>query len=158
MQNPGEFPHPIEHDYPMSGDATRYYKSGKGLAYRYLPFWLASLVNRALVVLLPLIVVVIPALRFAPNLYGWRIKRRIYKRYGELMEFERGALETMTPERRDELLAKLDEIEKSIISAKIPGMFADRLYILRRHIQWVRESLSAGTVAPKENRATVLLN
>jgi TRAP transporter TAXI family solute receptor len=158
MQNPGEFPHPIEHDYPMSSDATRYYKSGKGLAYRYLPFWLASLVNRALVVLLPLIVVVIPALRFAPNLYGWRIKRRIYKRYGELMEFERGALETMTPERRSELLAKLDEIEKSIISAKIPGMFADRLYILRRHIQWVRESLSAGTVAPKENRATVLLN
>lgn len=163
MQNPGEFPHPIEHDYPMSNDATRYYKSGKGLAYRYLPFWLASLVNRALVVLLPLIVVVIPALRFAPNLYGWRIKRRIYKRYGELMEFEREAIDTMTPEQRSRLLDKLDEIEKSIINAKIPGMFADRLYILRRHIQWVRESLSAeGTpTSPpphKEDHKTVLLD
>ncbi len=155
MQNPGEFPHPIEHDYPMSSDAMRYYKSGKSFAYRFLPFWLASLVSRALVVLLPVIVVVIPALRFAPSLYGWRVKRRIYKRYGELMEFERAALDTMTPEQRAQLLAKLDEIEKSIISAKIPGMFADRLYILRRHIQWVRESLAAN--AARDGKADAAL-
>ena len=88
VQNPGEFPHAIEHDYPMSDDAARYYKSRKGLAYRYLPFWLASLVNRAAVVLLPIVVVLIPGLRFAPYLYGWRIRRRIYKHYGELMALE----------------------------------------------------------------------
>jgi TRAP-type uncharacterized transport system substrate-binding protein len=76
MQNPGEFPHPVERGYPMSEVALRYYKSGKGLAYRYLPFWLASLVNRTAVLILPLLVVLIPGLRYAPELYGWRIRRR----------------------------------------------------------------------------------
>lgn len=143
MQNPGEFPHPIERDYPMSEGAARYYKSGKGLAYRYLPFWLASLVNRTAVLLLPLLVVLIPGLRYAPDLYGWRIRRRIYKRYGELMALERVALEPMTPEQRTALLERLDEIEKVIIGVKIPGAFADQIYVLRRHIRFVRESLLA---------------
>lgn len=145
MQNPGEFPHIIEHDYPMSDDAVRYYKSGKGFAYRYLPFWLASLVNRAAVVLLPILVVLIPGLRFAPNLYGWRISRRIYKRYGELMALERAALEPITPEQRIALLERLAEIEKSIITVKVPGAFADQIYVLRRHIRFVRESLMPET-------------
>lgn len=142
MQNPGEFPHPLELDYPMSDDATRYYKSGKGFAYRYLPFWLASLVNRAAVVLVPILVVLIPGLRFAPNIYGWRISNRIYKRYGELMALERAAQEPMTPEQRTALLERLHEIEKSIINVKIPGAFADQIYVLRRHIRFVRDSLS----------------
>ena len=156
MQNPGEFPHPLEHDYPMSDDATRYYKSGKGFAYRYLPFWLASLVNRAAVVLVPILVVLIPGLRFAPNIYGWRISSRIYKRYGELMALERAALEPTTPEQRTALIERLGEIEKSIISVKMPGAFADQLYVLRRHIKFVRENLVQGD-APRSEDETVLL-
>lgn len=144
MQNPGEFPHPVERGYPMSEVATRYYKSGKGIAYRYLPFWLASLVNRTAVLLVPLLVVLIPGLRYAPELYGWRIRRRIYKRYGELMALERAAQEPNTPEQRSALAARLDEIEKSIIGIKIPGAFADQIYVLRRHIKFVRDSLFMG--------------
>lgn len=144
MQNPGEFPHPVERGYPMSEQALRYYKSGKGVAYRYLPFWLASLVNRTAVLILPLLVVLIPGLRLAPLLYGWRIKRRIYKRYGELMALERAALEPNTDEQRTALATRLDEIEKSIIGIKIPGAFADQIYVLRRHIKFVRENLFAG--------------
>lgn len=144
MQNPGEFPHAIEHDYPMSDEAARYFKSGKGFAYRFMPFWLASLVNRAAVVLVPILVVLIPGLRFAPVLYGWRIRNRIYKRYGELMALERAAMEPMTPEQRTALLDQLAEIERTIISVKVPGAFADQIYILRRHIHFVRESLLPG--------------
>lgn len=154
MQNPREFPHAIEHDYPMSEDAARYYKSGKGFAYRYLPFWLASLLNRAAVVLVPILVVLIPGLRFAPNLYGWRISRRIYKRYGELMALERASLEPTTPEQSTALIERLGEIEKSIINMKVPGAFADQIYVLRRHIQFVRESLIPGE--PRRADASVV--
>jgi hypothetical protein len=144
MQNPREFPHPIEHDYPMSEDAARYYKSGKGLAYRYLPFWLASLVNRAAVVLVPIIIVLIPGLRLAPSLYGWRIRRRLYKHYGEMMSLERATQEPMTPEQRAALLEQLDKIEKSVVGTKMPGAFADEAYVLRRHIKFVRDELTGG--------------
>jgi len=142
IQRAGEFPAPLEHEYPISDDAARYYKSGKGFAYRYLPFWLGSLVDRLALVLLPLLVVLIPALRLVPTLYGWRIKRRIYRRYGELMALERAALSEPTPEQRAELLKQLDEIEKTVIEIKMPGAFADQVYVLRAHINFVRERLA----------------
>jgi hypothetical protein len=142
IQRAGEFPAPLEHEYPISGDAGRYYKSGKGIAYRYLPFWLANLVDRIALVLLPLIVLLIPALRAVPAIYGWRIKTRIYRRYGELMALERAALSQPTPEQRSELRKRLDDIEKTVIAIKMPGSFADQVYVLRQHIDFVRAQLA----------------
>ena len=97
LQRTGEFPAPLEHEYRISSDAARYYKSGKGFVYRYLPFWLASLVDRAAVVLVPIIVVIIPGLRLVPTIYGWRVKNRIYRRYGELMALERAPSRSRVP-------------------------------------------------------------
>jgi hypothetical protein len=147
LQHAGEFPSPLEHEYPISADATRYYKSGKSFTYRYLPFWLASLADRILVILVPIIVLLIPGLQLIPSLYGWRIRRRIYLRYGELMALERAALMPSTPQERALLLARLEEIEKSVISGKIPGSFADEVYVLRQHINFVRERLSTNDKA-----------
>ena len=142
LQRAGEFPTPLEHEYPISDDATRYYKSGKSFAYRHLPFWLASLTDRILVMLVPIIIVLIPGLRLIPSLYGWRIRARIYRRYGELMALERAALGPLSPEDRAALLGRLNEIEKSAITGKIPGSFAEEAYLLRRRIKFVRKRLS----------------
>jgi len=143
LQRAGEFPAPLEHEYPISGDAARYYKSGKGFWYRYLPFWLASLVDRTMVVLVPIVVVLIPAIKLVPALYRWRIRTRIYKRYGELMALEREMLNQTTPEQRTELGKRLDEIEKRVNGSKMPLPFADQFYVLREHINFVRRRLAA---------------
>jgi len=66
MRHKGEFPAPLQHDYPISTEAIRYYKSGKSFLYGALPFSLASIVNRVLVVSVPLLVVLIPGLRSIP--------------------------------------------------------------------------------------------
>ena len=142
LQHAGEFPAPLEHEYPISADAARYYKSGKSFAYSHLPFWLASLADRILVVLVPLAIVLVPGLRLVPTLYGWRIRTRIYRRYGELMALERAALTPVSPAERAALLARLNDIEKFTITGKIPGSFADETYILRRHIKFVRSRLA----------------
>jgi TRAP-type uncharacterized transport system substrate-binding protein len=143
LQKAGEFPAPLEHEYPISQDAARYYKSGKSYAYRFLPFWLASLTNRILVVLVPLVIVLIPGLRLIPSLYGWRIRRHIHRRYGELMALERATLAPLLPEERAALLERLNDIEKSTITGKIPGAYAGEVYVLREHIKFVRERLAA---------------
>ena len=143
LQRAGAFPAPLEHEYPISGDAARYYKSGKGFWYRYLPFWLASLVDRTMVVLVPIVVVLIPAIKLVPALYRWRIRTRIYKRYGELMALEREMLNETTPEQRTELGKRLDEIEKRVNGSKMPLPFADQFYVLREHINFVRRRLAA---------------
>jgi hypothetical protein len=128
----------------ISEDASRYYKSGKSFAYGHLPFWLASLVDRALIMLLPVAVLLIPGLKVVPWLYKWRINARIYRRYGELMALERVAFGQTTPEERADLLKRLDEIEKRVITVKLPGSFADQLYVLREHIHFVRSQIMQG--------------
>jgi hypothetical protein len=142
LQHAGQFPAPLEHEFPISDDAARYYESGKRFLYRNLPFWLASLADRAFVVLVPIIVLLLPGLRLVPTLYRWRVKARIYRWYGVLIGLERDALMNSTPERREEMLKRLDDIEKAVNNMKMPVAFADQFYVLREHIRFVRDRLS----------------
>ena len=137
----GEFPAPLERDFPISEDAQRFYRSGTPFLYKKLPFWLASLVDRMLVVLVPLVVIVIPAIRIVPPLYRWRVRSRIYRWYGALMALERDMLDHPTPERAQEILKRLDEIRESVTNLRTPLAFADQLYVLREHINGVRNRL-----------------
>jgi hypothetical protein len=138
----GEFPAPLEHDFPISADAERYYKSGGQFLYKRLPFWLASLVDRVLVVVLPLLVIVVPATRAAPSLYRWRVRSRIYRWYGALMSIEREMTLARTEEDRQAIARKLDEIQHAVDEIKTPLSFADQLYVLRDHVAMVRRRLS----------------
>jgi TRAP-type uncharacterized transport system substrate-binding protein len=151
LQSAGQFPNPAIHTLPLDPEAARYYKSGdRSFTYRYLPFWLASLVNRAVVVLVPIFVVLIPGLRFLPQLYRWRVDNRIHHRYGELMAIEREALGSLTGERRAVLLERLREVERSVISGKMPASHAEQVYLLRQHMEFVRENLSRSRTAADE--------
>jgi len=147
LQHAREFPNTYTYTFPLDSEAASYYKSGGGsVAYRYLPFRLASLVTRIAAVLVPIIVILIPGLRYLPNLYAWRVNSRIHRRYGELMALERESLGTLTPERREALLERLNEIERSVILRKIPGSHAEQLYQLREHIRFVRRNLNRSGV------------
>ncbi|MEW6342787.1 MAG: TAXI family TRAP transporter solute-binding subunit [Pseudomonadota bacterium] len=151
MQHAGEFPAPLAHDFPISDDAARYYKSGKSFLYRVLPFWIASLADRLLVVVVPLIVVLVPALRVVPSLYAWRVKSRIYRWYGALIAIERGMMGETSAEERQSLLERLDTIEDSVNGLKMPLAYADQFYVLREHIGFVRERLSHSRDAQAES-------
>ena len=142
LQRQGEFPAPLEHDFRISEDASRFYKSGKSLLYRWLPFWMASLVNRIIVVFVPMILVVIPGLRIIPKMYRWQVQRRIYRWYGELLVLERSLLARMEPGKRQELIQRLDQIEQAVNKMKVPSSFADQFYGLRGHINFVRDRLA----------------
>jgi len=140
----GEFPVLREGEFRISPDATRYYASGKGFLYRVFPFWLASLVARVLAFLVPIVLVMVPALKFAPMVYRWRVESRIYRWYQALLEVEREAFKADTgPARREELLARLDQIESAVNRITVPAAFGDIFYGLRGHIDFVRQNLQA---------------
>jgi NMT1-like family len=145
FQRRSEFPAPLEHDFPISSDAARYYKSGKGFLYRYLPFWVASLVNRILAVVLPVIFVLIPGLRIIPSAYRWRIRLRIYRWYRALLVLEKELFTDVRSQKSQELLVRLDHIETEVNKMKVPASFADQFYGLRGHIGFVRDRLLAST-------------
>lgn len=145
LQHKREFPAPIEHDFHISEDAARFYKSGTGFFYRYLPFWMASLTSRILVVFVPAIVILIPILRSLPHLYRWRNQTRIYRWYRALLVLERELFNEPEADKRQRLLKRLDEIQTEVNKMKVPAFLADQFYGLRGHIDLVRQMASDKT-------------
>ena len=142
LQRKGEFPAPLEHDFRISVDAVRFYKSGKSFFYRYLPFWLASLTSRFVVVIIPAIVIMIPVFRSIPHLYRWRIRSRLLRWYRALLSLEREHFAQSDAGKREDLLQRLEEIEDAVHRMKLPASFADQFYGLRGHIDFVRRLLT----------------
>lgn len=110
-----------------------------------MPFWVATTVDRLTISLVVLLPILIPLIRFAPQIYDWRIRRRIIHWYGELKRLEAAAKSASTMEERATKLKELDHIEAAVDNLPVPLGFADRLYELRQHIELARRRLMAGT-------------
>jgi hypothetical protein len=137
-----QYPQAIERDFPLSEDAIRYYKQGGKFFYKHLPsFWIASILDRLWVLLLPLLMIIVPATKVLPALYRWRVRSRIYRWYGALMAIEREVHKNPTPEARDKIYQRINEIQLAVDTLKTPVSFADQLYVLRAHVGMVRKRL-----------------
>jgi hypothetical protein len=143
LQRKGEFPAPLEHDFRISPDAARFYKSGKTLFYRYLPFWLAVLISRIVVVFVPMVLVLIPVIRSVPRIYSWQARSRVYRWYRALQALEREWQPDLPPDKASSLLLRLDDIERGVNKLKVPAFTAYLYYELRGHIAFVRRLLSS---------------
>ena len=144
----GEFPAPVEREFTLSADALRYYKSGRGITYGLVEsFWLANLVNRLLVAIVPIVLILIPAIRFLPVAYRWSVQIKIYRCYRPLLQLERDAETPLMPAHAEELLRRLDAIEAAVNALKVPASFASQFYDLRNHLAFVRQRLKAAVPA-----------
>jgi hypothetical protein len=143
LRRKGEFPAPLERDFPISAEASRYYKSGKTFLYRSLPFWVASLVNPILVAIVPVIVLLIPGLKAVPFVFRLRVRLQLYKWYRALLNLERDVLSSLSAANQDELLARLDQIEQGVNRMRVPASFADQFYALRGYIAFVRNQVTS---------------
>ncbi|HYA90718.1 MAG TPA: TAXI family TRAP transporter solute-binding subunit [Thermodesulfobacteriota bacterium] len=141
LRRKGEFPAPIEQEIRISAEASRFYKSGKSFLYRTLPFRFASLVNRIIVVFVPMIVLLLPALRLIPAIYRWRFKSRVSRWYRALLMIEQDLIAQLASDQRNALMERLDSIEEAVNRMKVPASFADQFYDLRGHITFVRNRL-----------------
>jgi len=142
LRRRGEFPAAWEHEFPISADAQRFYKSGKGYLYRLLPFWVASMLTRIVVAFLPAVVVLIPVLRMVPGIIRWRMGLRISRWYRALLLLEQDVRAPRTPGEGEEYLRRLDRIEEEVNGMKVPASFGNQFYVLREHIGFVRSQLS----------------
>ena len=140
-----EFPAAHVTDFPLSDSAHRYYTSGRPFLQRYLPFWAANLVDRMLVFLIPALAIVFPLVRVLPPLYAWNVRRRIYRWYGELMFIENEMRRTLTHGETRDFGERLDWIEQEVNELDTPLSFANQVYLLRQHIDFVQHKLGQVT-------------
>jgi TRAP transporter TAXI family solute receptor len=139
FQKAGEFPAAEGTDVPLSADAGQFYKTGVPFLQRYLPLWLAVLVEQLAITVLPLAAIAYPLLRMLPAAYDWSVRRRIATLYGELK-----LLELSIENRRQErpaALSDLERLEHRVAHLRVPSSFAHLFYGLRQDINLVRERL-----------------
>jgi TRAP-type uncharacterized transport system substrate-binding protein len=141
FQKSGQFPAGESVDLPLSEEAQRFYKSGRPLLQAYLPFWLAALVERFLVVFVPALVLMYPAFALLPRAYDWLMQSRILRLYDEMKAIERDLASGNEP--RGALSARLERLYQSASELQLPAKYASMQYTLRMHLDLVRDRLSA---------------
>jgi len=142
FQKAGQFPAAESIDLPLSEEAQRFYKNGRPFLQGYLPFWIATLVEKVLVVMIPLAVLLYPVFRFLPQSYDWIMQLRIRRLYDEIRSIESEMEAQGTEINASALNAKLDLIDQRANHLQLPTVYASSLYTLRSHIDLVRTRLS----------------
>lgn len=143
LERPGEFPADRPGDFPLSREAGHYHNYGLPFLMRFLPFWAASLFDRVIILLIPLLALLIPVFRAAPPLYRWRTRRKIFTWYRHLREIDRRIEAGTIAATIDEDLKRLHALQDETSRVDVPLSYADELYALHLHIEWVVRRLEA---------------
>lgn len=141
FEKPGEFPNARHVDFPLNKDARRFYRHGPPFLQRYLPFWTANLVDRMMIMLVPLLTILVPLVKVMPPTYRWQVRRKIYRWYHELHAIDIQHPDQASAAELAELLQRLDVIEEEVRKVKVPLSYSDELYNLRLHIGMLRNRL-----------------
>jgi TRAP transporter TAXI family solute receptor len=140
----GEFPGTTQvDDIPVSPYADQHRRFGPSFLYNYLPFWLATYAERAFILIIPLVVVLVPLMNLLPQILRWRSRSRIYRWYGELALLERDVATRQGTLPIEKWLRDLDRIERAVEEIHTPASFASEAYTLREHIGLVRRAILA---------------
>jgi len=153
LSDPGSFPTADRSELPVNKDALYFLKNKPSFLQRTLPFWLASLIERTVILLVPLLVVLVPLIRTMPMVYKWRMESRILSRYKRVRRLEEGLNPDSPPADITAARDQLAEMERELAVLKLPVSFAEQLYNLRSHVLYVRTRLDGwleAGAAPKE--------
>jgi len=135
------FPNGQMTDLELSPEAERYYEDGPSALRRWFPFGVANFLERAWVLAIPLITLLIPLVRMAPPLYRWRTRRKIYVWYDDLRELEARGRAAESRAERDLVRQHLEQLQEEIGRLEVPLSYTDDLYRLRNHVAFVNHLL-----------------
>jgi hypothetical protein len=150
----GEFPTVSDPEFEVANEARTIYKSGE------LPFFLRVIapMNQkiglpfsatafvwthaaTLVLLVPILAVLLPAMRALPAIYVWIVRRKLVYWYRQLnfveKNLDRGEASYNAHAAQDEV----ERIEAAVRRIHLSPYFSDQLYDLRSHIDLVRQRL-----------------
>ena len=146
FSTPDFFPSASLTAYPLSDVAERFHKVGPPFLMKYLPFWIATFIDRMIVMLLPLTLLLLPLFKILPPLYRWRVRSRVYKWYKELQDVDDQAYGSqLSMDEFHRLDQELERIKKEVGKLHTPLSNADQLYNLLVHIDLIRKLLKSKT-------------
>ncbi len=147
-----EYPNLEHSELPIAPEAERALKGGLPFLQRYLPFWLANVIERMWLAMGLIIALALPLSRIVPPLYTFRIRSRVFRWYAELRDIEHRHEDGEAS--ADELLEQLEAMEHKVEKVVVPLSYTDELYALRGNIHLVRKKLLRKLATPASNAST----
>ncbi len=135
-----DFPNMANNEFPIAAEAERSIRNDKPFLQRYLPFWVANLVERMWLVMGIILAIMLPLSRIVPPLYAFRVRSRIFRWYGQLRDIE-NRIDNTAGLNTDLLINELNHLESRAEKISVPLSYTDELYALRGNIQLVRRKL-----------------
>lgn len=146
------FPNLNTDDFPISDESTRYFKSGRPFLQRYLPFWLASFIERRLLILLPFMALLFGLLQALPRMVEARMKNRLVVWYREIKSLEDEIWQSKqpSPEQIAQWREDIENIDANASQIRIPQRYFQDVYTLKQAIRVVRDRISHAAGKIKE--------
>jgi TRAP transporter TAXI family solute receptor len=141
LHNAKQFPNEQNLQFNQSEESKRFFKTGRPVLQRYLPFWLANLIERLLVSIVPVLAIGIPLIKIIPAFFDYREKAAVLLLYDEADKLDRdvtaGALESGV------MKAQLEDIEARLSKLGLGASRHVDVYNLRGHLDLLRARLAS---------------
>lgn len=136
-----DFPNLANNELPIAAEAERGIRNDKPFLQRYLPFWMANLVERMWLAMGIILAIMLPLSRIVPPFYAFRVRSRIFRWYAQLRDIENRIGQSSSEAASQALRAELDSLEQRAEKIAVPLSYTSELYALRGNIQLVRRKL-----------------
>lgn len=147
---PNIWPKAQPESVPLLDEATYFHNKGLPLLQRFLPFRIASLADRYIILLIPMIMVMFPLFKIAGPIYRWRIRARTYRWYKYLRNVDRRFNNRTLPTHIDDELERLYKLQDELASVQVPLSYTHELYQLHLHVSYVIERLESFKQHPQQ--------
>jgi uncharacterized protein len=143
LSNAREFPSITKYqELDVPEDVDKLYKQGAPFLYKHLPFWLANLLYRLWVLIIPLGAAMITLSDALPKLIGFQGNRQIMSIYKEARLLEAEVLSGPKTVSAEPFNSRLDRLYARTSRIKVPSDFVKSIFELRGHIDLVQQSIS----------------
>ena len=135
------FPSTDDLTLPVSTVTHQYLAEGQTPLQRYLPFWIASPLERFYLLILPFMLLLYPLLRNTPTAYSAYMRRRVFVWYKRVRALELG-IHTYSIAELDEHIRELETLQLRLTETiNVPTGYLQTFYNLRVHIRLVIDRL-----------------
>ena len=141
IDTPDTWPQNLPHNFATLTEAEYFHSKGLPLLQRYLPFRIASLADRYIILVIPLLVLLFPLFKIAGPVYRWRIRARIYRWYKYLRDIDRQLSNDTLPTHLDDEIERLTLLQTELAKVEVPLSYTNELYELHLHVRYVLQRL-----------------
>ncbi len=141
IDKPDTWPKNLPNNFNSLTEADYFHDKGLPLLQRYLPFRIASLADRYIILVIPLLVLLFPLFKIAGPVYRWRIRARIYRWYKYLRDVDKQLSNDTLPMHVDEEINRLTSLQDELAKVEVPLSYTNELYQLHLHVRYVLQRL-----------------